>query len=260
MRAGLAETTLSAAREDAALPGTLRLPAIAMQLAWGIIAAAFVFPFASRATRLALRQRWAGSMLDAIGLELRVEGETIAPGALLVANHVSWLDVLVVASRTPAVFVAKSEVRGWPAIGWLAARAETLFLRRSSGRSLLAVKGRVAELLREGRAVAYFPEGTTSDGAGVLPFRSGLLQAAVDVGRAVQPIAIAYCDAQGNRSAGAAFVDGLTLWRSIVAVCGSGAISARVVVTAPLASAGRTRKALAREARDAVAAVVAGRN
>ena len=260
MRAELAETTLSAARGNAAHPGVLRLPAIAVQLAWGIAVAALVFPFASHGTRLSLRQRWATGMLDAIGLELHLEGETIAPGALLVANHVSWLDILVLASRTPAVFVAKSEVRCWPAIGWLAARAETLFLRRSSGRSLLGVKNRVAELLLEGRAVAYFPEGTTSDGAGVLPFRSGLLQAAVDADRAVQPVAIGYCDRQGRRSAAAAFVDGTTLWRSIVAVCGSGGVCARVAVGPALASAGRTRKALAREAHDAVAAIVAGRN
>lgn len=260
MRAELAETTLSAARGNTAHPGVLRLPAIAAQLALGVAAAALVFPFASHGTRLSLRQRWARSMLDAIGLELQVVGETIAPGALLVGNHVSWLDILVVASRTPAVFVAKSEVRCWPAIGWLAARAGTLFLRRSSGRSLLEVKNRVAALLLEGRAVAYFPEGTTSDGAGVLPFRSGLLQSAVDGNRAVQPIAIGYCDGQGRRSAAAAFVDGMTLWRSIVAVCGSGGISARVVVAAPLASSGRTRKALAREAHDTVEAIIAGRN
>jgi 1-acyl-sn-glycerol-3-phosphate acyltransferase len=260
MRAELAETILSAARGNAAHPGVFRLPAIAVRLAWGIAAAAWVFPFASRATRLALRQRWASGMLDAIGLELRVEGETIAPGALLVTNHVSWLDILVLASRTPAVFVAKSEVRRWPAIGWLAARAETLFLRRASGRSLLEVKNRVAGLLLEDRAVAFFPEGTTSDGAGVLPFRSGLLQAAVDGDRAVQPIAIAYCDEQGRRSAAAVFVDGMTLWRSIVAVCASGRITARLAVAAPLAAAGRTRKALAREAHDAVAAIVEGRN
>jgi len=260
MRAELAETTLSTSRGNAAHPGVLRLAAIAVQLAWGIAAAALVFPFVSRGTRLSLRQRWARSMLDAIGVSLRVEGETIAPGALLVANHVSWLDILVLASCTPAVFVAKSEVRRWPAIGWLAARAETLFLRRSSGRSLLEVKNRVAELLLEGRAVAYFPEGTTSDGAGVLAFRSGLLQAAVDADRAVQPVAIGYCDGQGKYSAAAAFVDGTTLWQSIVAVCGSERICARIAVAPPLASAGRTRKVLARAARDAVEAIVAGRN
>lgn len=260
MRAELAGITPSTARGNAAHPGVLRLAAIGVQLACGIAAAAMVFPFVSHGTRLSLRQRWARGMIEAIGLELRVEGETIAPGALLVANHVSWLDILVIASSTPAVFVAKSEVRCWPAIGWLAARAETLFLRRSSGRSLLDVKNRVAELLLEGRAVAYFPEGTTSDGAGVLPFRSGLLQAAVDADRAVQPLAIGYCDGQSRRSAAAAFVDGTTLWRSIVAVCGSEGICARVAVAPPLVSAGRTRKVLAREAHDAVAARVGGRN
>jgi len=243
------ETSLAA---PAARPGAFRLLAIAGCLAWGLAAAALIFPFASRSVRLSLRQRWATGMLDAVGLELRVEGEAIAPGALVVANHVSWLDVLVLASCTPAVFVAKSEVRCWPAIGWLAARGETLFLQRASGRSLIRVKNRMAWLLFEGRGVAIFPEGTTSDGADVLPFRSGLLQAAVDGDRSVQPIAIAYHEGHGGRSGAAAFVDGMTLWSSIVAVCGSARITACVAVAASLAPAGRSRKDLAREARGAI--------
>jgi 1-acyl-sn-glycerol-3-phosphate acyltransferase len=251
------ETRLPA---PAALAGFLRLLTLGVHLAWGLAIATLFFPLAPRASRLAVRGRWARNMLEGIGIELRIEGAPVASGAMLLANHISWLDVLVIASLTPAMFVAKSEVRSWPAIGWLAARAETLFVRRASGRSLLEVKNRIAGLLLEGRSVALFPEATTSEGETVLPFRSGMLQAAVDGDRPVQAIALAYRDEHDGRSAAAAFVDGTSLWRSILAVCAAGRITACVVVAAPLAPAGRTRKTLARQARSAVAAMLAARN
>jgi 1-acyl-sn-glycerol-3-phosphate acyltransferase len=257
MRAETVETRLPAL---AALAGFVRLLILGVHLALGLAIATVVFPLAPRSTRLALRERWARNMLKGIGVELRIEGAPIASGALILANHISWLDVLVIASLTPAMFVAKSEVRRWPAIGWLAARAETLFLRRASGRSLLAVKNRIAKLLLEGRSVALFPEATTTEGETVLPFRSGMLQAAVDGDRPVQAIALAYRDEHGGRSAAAAFVDGTSLWRSILAICAAGRVTVCVAIAAPLAPAGRTRKTLARQARGAVAAMLAARN
>lgn len=260
MPAESADTSLTAPAGPAAHAGAIRLLALAGHLAWGLAAAALIFPLAPRSARLALRRRWATSVLEGIGLAVRLEGAAIAPGSLLLANHVSWLDILVLASRTPATFVAKSEVRRWPAIGWLAAGAETLFLERASGRSLLAVKNRVAALLSEGRGVALFPESTTSKGEAVLPFRSGLLQAAVDSDKPVQAIALAYRDAQGRLSAAAAFVDDMSLLQSILAVCRAGPIAASVAVTAPVAPGGRTRKVLARQARGAVAVMLAARN
>jgi 1-acyl-sn-glycerol-3-phosphate acyltransferase len=257
MRAETVETRLPA---PAAVAGFVRLLTLGLHLTWGLAIATLVFPLAPLATRLALRARWARNMLEGIGVELRIEGAPLASGALVLANHISWLDVLVIASLTPAMFVAKSEVRRWPAIGWLAARAETLFLRRASGRSLLAVKNRIAGLLVEGRSVALFPEATTTEGETVLPFRSGMLQAAVDGDRPVQAIALAYRDEHGGRSAAAAFVDGTSLWSSILAICAAGRVTVCVAIAAPLAPAGRTRKTLARQARGAVAAMLAARN
>jgi len=198
-------------------------------------------------------------MIRTLGAQLCVEGAAPASGALIVANHVSWIDILAIASHTPASFVAKKEVRDWPAIGWLAARAETLFLKRSSGRSLLEAKNRIAALLLAARSVALFPEGTTSNGSGVLPFRSGLLQAAVDGERPVQPVAISYYGDDGNPSTDAAFIAGMTLWQSIGAICRSGRITVRLAFAAPLAPVRRTRKELAREARDMIAGILAQR-
>ena len=236
-----------------------RLLAIGVHLARGLATAALVFPFVPPAVRFALVRRWARRMIRALGARLCIEGAGPAPGALLVANHVSWLDILAIASHAPAIFVAKKEVRDWPGIGWLAARAETLFIKRSSGRSLLQAKNRVAALLLAGRNVALFPEGTTSNGLGVLPFRSGLLQAAADSARPVQPVAIAYYGDDEDRSTDAAFIDGMTLWQSIAAICRSGRITVRLAFAAPLAPAGRTRKDLACEARNVIARVLAQR-
>jgi 1-acyl-sn-glycerol-3-phosphate acyltransferase len=254
MHAEYLDTTLSAATGPRSRLNILRPLGIGVHLTRGLLAAALVFPSAPSSVRLALAQRWARRMIRTLGVRLCIEGAAPVPGALLVANHVSWLDILAIASYTPAIFVAKSEVRDWPAIGWLAARAGSLFLRRSSGRSLLRVKNRIAALLLEGSNVAIFPEGTTSDGSRVLPFRSGLLQAAVDSGRPVQPVAVAYYGDDGRPSADAAFVDGMTLWQSIDAICRSRRITARLALAAPLAPARRTRKELAREAHDTIAA------
>jgi len=250
------ETTLPSATGPRPQLNILRLLGMGAHLAGGLAAAALVFPFASPAARVGFARSWARGMIRALGAQLRIEGAAPAPGSLLVANHVSWLDILAIASCTPAIFVAKSEVRDWPAIGWLAARAQALFLKRSSGRSLLRVKNRVAALLLEHRNVAIFPEGTTSDGSSVLPFRSGLLQAAVDGRGPVQPVAIAYYGDDGNRSLDAAFIDGMSLWQSLVAICRSGRITMRLAFAAPLVPAGRTRKELAREARDTITTCV----
>jgi 1-acyl-sn-glycerol-3-phosphate acyltransferase len=257
MRAEHVETAPVTMRGNLRLRSIARLLAIGLQLAGGLLVAAVVFPFASLSQRLALGSRWARGMIRAAGIELRVEGAELATGTLFVANHVSWLDILAIAALAPTVFVAKVEVRHWPAIGWLAARVDTLFIRRGSGRSLLGVKNRMAELLAAGRNAAVFPEGTTTDGASVLPFRSGLLQAAVDSGRPVQPVGIAYCGEDGELTKAAAFVDGMTLWDSIITLCRSKGIVLHLTIAAPLPAIGRSRKELAREARGVIAGIFA---
>ena len=252
MHAEYLDTALPAATGPRSRLNILRLLGIGVHLARGLATAALVFPFASPGARIEFAQRWARRMARALGARLCVEGVAPAPGALLVANHVSWLDILAIASCAPAIFVAKSEVRDWPAIGWLASRAQALFLKRSSGRSLLRVKNRIAALLLGRGTVAIFPEGTTSDGSLVLPFRSGLLQAAVDSARPVQPVAIAYYGDDGKPSVDAAFIDGMSLWQSLSAICRSERITVRLAFAAPLVPAGRTRKELARAARDTI--------
>jgi 1-acyl-sn-glycerol-3-phosphate acyltransferase len=180
----------------------------------------------------------------------------IAPGSLLVANHVSWLDAVAIAALHPAAFVVKDDVRRWPLIGRLLERNGALFLRRDRRRDMLRVNALIARRLAAGETVALFPEGTTTDGAGVLPFRPALFQPAVAGGHAIVPLALAYRDAGGGRSDAAVYV-GSSLWQSLCAVAAARRLEIRIERGEPPA-AGLTRKQSARLAREAIQCRLAG--
>ena len=109
-------------------------------------------------------RHWMGGLAWVFGLRVRGAGRPLAGGTLFVANHVSWLDIVVLHSQHMMGFIAKAEIRGWPLIGWLAAQGESIFLERGNGDSLSQVMGVAVQRLREGRAVGAFPEGGTRNG------------------------------------------------------------------------------------------------
>lgn len=129
----------------------------------------------ARATWL---QGLATRALRILNIRVFVRGHVPRAG-LLVMNHLSYLDILVLAAATPAVFIAKQEVASWPVFGWFAQAAGSVFVRRDRKTSVRAANRRVAELLKEGMLVVLFPEGTSTDGRTVLPFRSSLLEPVV---------------------------------------------------------------------------------
>jgi 1-acyl-sn-glycerol-3-phosphate acyltransferase len=156
-------------------------------------------------------------LLDALGVRLRVAGTP--PGAgLVVANHISWLDIYAINALVPTAFVAKDDVRGWPVIGWLSSRTETLFIERGSRSAAMRIKDRLTEQLQAGNCVALFPEGTTSDGTAVLPFHSALFQAPIDAGTAIAPIMVRYTGSDGQRSAAPVYIGDTSLWQCLRAI------------------------------------------
>ena len=141
------------------------------------------FPSLQASQRHELIRWWSRKMLDVMGLELRIDGEPVAGGSLLVSNHVSWLDITALHAVVPhARFVSKADVARWPVLSHLSRAANTLFLERERKRDALRVVHLVAQALGDGQTVAVFPEGTTSDGRTLLPFHANLLQAAVATG------------------------------------------------------------------------------
>ncbi len=181
-----------------------------------------------------------------------------APGSLLVSNHISWLDVFVINAAVPAAFVSKAEVRDWPIFGWLAIRSDTVFLRRGSRGHAKAVNGEIAALLEKNLHVAIFPEGTTTDGSGLLGFHGALLQAAVQIQAPIQPLALCYRLPDGRLTRAPAYDGDLSLMDSLRAIVATPAIVARVRLI-PALSTRETpdRKALSHAAREAIHAAMA---
>ncbi|MEU6075509.1 lysophospholipid acyltransferase family protein [Micromonospora sp. NPDC047074] len=237
-----------------------RILAVVGMLAAGTVLAALlpVLPAADRAAALGGWARWT---LRAFGVRLVVRGRPPRRRALLVANHVSWLDVLALLAVAPARMVAKREVRSWPLVGLLAAAAGTVLVDRARPRDLPATVARVATVLRAGHPVAVFPEGTTwcgsADPAGCRPgrrFRPAMFQAALDAGAPVVPLRIGYrCAATGAPTTTAAFVGDDDLLRSVGRVLAASDLEVRVTVSSTLHPApGADRRLLARTAESAV--------
>ena len=140
-------------------------------------------------------QEWSRRLLDACRVQLAVEGEILAPPALLAINHVSWLDIIALNAARPTRFVAKSDIDRWPLLGALARGAGTLFIERERPRDAMRVMHHMADALRQGEHVSVFPEGTTSDGRVILPLHANLFQAAVSADVPVQPVLLRYVTA-----------------------------------------------------------------
>jgi len=201
----------------------------------------------SDAGRARAGRAWARLTLAALGVDLRLRGRPPVTRALVVANHVSWLDIVAIMAVAPGRMLAKAEVRRWPLVGALAAAAGTIFVDRSRPRTLPDTVAEVAAALRDGAVVAVFPEGTTGCGADVGPFRPAMFQAAIDAGAAVVPVTLRY----GTRAA--AFVGDETLWASVRRVLATPRLVASVTVAPALhPEPAASRRALARAARSAV--------
>jgi 1-acyl-sn-glycerol-3-phosphate acyltransferase len=201
-----------------------------------------------------LVQRWSARLLRMLHVDTRVHGALGPNGGnvLIVANHVSWLDIFVLNAVCPVRFVAKAELARWPLVGRLVRGSGTLFIERARRRDTHRVNQTVTDALAGGDVVALFPEGTTSDGASVLPFKSSLLQSIVDASGHVQPLALRYRTPDGARSTAPAYVGDDTFASSFWRVCGVPRLHVDLVPLQRVPAAGRHRRAVADEAEAAI--------
>ncbi len=154
-----------------------------------------LFPRLGQPAKEARVQVWALAMLRVAGIELVVRGTPVAQGpALLVANHLSWLDIVVLHASRYCRFVSKADIRHWPLVGTLAGGAGTVYIERASRRDAHRVVHHMTRQLQLGDVLAVFPEGTTGDSARLKPFHANLLQAAISAGAPVQPVALRFVD------------------------------------------------------------------
>ena len=215
------------------------------------------FPSLSQAEREAEVQRWARGFLRVWRIDLQVRGTPPAQGPLLlVANHISWLDILVLHAAGFCRFVSKADIKDWPVIGMMATHAGTLYIARDSRRDALRVVHHMRDALQRGEVVAVFPEGTTSDGLTLLPFHANLIQAAISAESPVLPVALEFIDRRsGQMSTAPMYIGDQTLIESVWRTLTTPGLRAVVSYGEPQSPAGRERREWAAELREAVAAL-----
>lgn len=227
---------------------------LACELTRGALILWLWFPRLQRDQQLHEIKTWAQRMLRILRIDVRCDGHAFdGRASLVVSNHVSWLDVLVIQSLMPGRFIAKTEVRRWPVIGKLAEASGTIFVDRQSLKSTRAMVACGVAALRQGYCVSGFPEGTSSDGADVAVFHANLFDAAVKAGVDVRPLVLRYVDdATGLRHQAAAFTGDDTLVSSMQKIVACTAMSSRVHVGACIGSEGQTRKLLASQSHQTI--------
>ncbi len=216
------------------------------------------FGAASEETRCAHIQWWSAKLLHVLGVQLRPMGRFEAGPQLIVANHISWLDIAAIHAVCPqARFVSKSDVKEWPLLGWLIGSAGTLFIERASKRDALRVVHQMAAALQAGDTVAVFPEGTTGTGHALLPFHANLLQAVLPGATPVQPVVLRYAEPGHAVSPAVAFVGDTTLVGSIWSVVCARGLSVEVEVLPRQPSEGLDRRAVSQLVSEQIAAKLA---
>ena len=223
----------------------------------GALTIQFVFPRLTPAQKELRIQVWALEMLARLAIKLVVHGQPPLTGpVLLAANHISWLDIVVMHAARHCRFISKDDVRHWPLVGTLATGAGTLYLTRASRRDAMRVVHQMAECLAQGDVLAVFPEGTTGDGSTLLPFHANLLQAPIVADAPVQPVALQFTDAHsGEMSLAPCYVGDDTLLQSLWRTLCTRNLVAVVRFGEPQWAQGRDRRVWAADLRTTIAAM-----
>lgn len=235
----------------------LRLFLVLPWIVFGLLCVGLVYPWLRPKSRAWLNRSWSRFLMAACGVRVVFRGEPRMTGpVLLVANHVSWIDIFVLNSARATSFVAKSEIRSWPVIGWLVAGAGTLFIERGQRHAVHAMGESMQARFRQGDAVGLFPEGTTSEGNELRPFHASLFEPARAAAVEIQPVALRFLQ-HGQRSGFAAFIGDESLVANLWRVMGTTGLSVEVVFLPPLATRNAdgslpTRLELSHQARDAI--------
>ena len=222
----------------------------ALHIIFHVIQGAFIlitiFPFAQDVTKRRHIQTWSRQLLKIFKLKLKVINAEYLPkngGYLIAANHISWIDIASIQSFLPCRFVAKSEVAGWPIFGWMARQTGTLFIRRDNKRHGKEIAKQLEDLLPK-EPICIFPEGTSTAGDRVLPFKTNLFESAAQTQVQTFPMAIRYRNAHQEYSDATAFTGDMTLIDSIAKMLRAKAIAVELIF-APSPATDLDRKDLA---------------
>lgn len=229
-----------------------------MHVLCGVCTLSFIFPFLNRENKDKKIQEWSKRLLDIFNIELLVQDAMLLGSTphLIASNHISWLDIHVINAFKPIRFVAKSEVASWPIFGWMATQLGTVFIRRDSAKHARLVVAHMADVLKT-QSICIFPEGTSTIGSTVLPFKPNLFESAIVAKAPVYPIAIQYISKMtGVRSESPAFVGDMGLLESMSKIIENRSLIAKITILPPRFSALNSnidRKELAKTCQESIA-------
>lgn len=233
-----------------------------LHLMAGLATCAVIFPIVAAPRREKLIRRWSQKLLRICGVKVRTRvpaGVDDAGPALIVSNHVSWLDIFVINARQPCRFVAKADIRDWPLVGWLCEKAGTVFIARGRQRDVRRIFQGLVASVRAGERVAFFPEGTTAAQGTVLPFHANLFEAAIDAGVPVHPYAVRYLDAADRLHPAAEFIGDMTFAQSVMEILRRRNLIAEVILLPPISTENAHRRDLASASRACIAEALGAR-
>ena len=229
---------------------------VTLHVIHGLLQCGLIFPWVSREAQKNRVQRWSQQLLTIFRVRVKMNLTTLGNGTVVIANHLSWLDIFVINSLSPCRFVAKSDIRSWPLLGWLAERAGTIYISRGSKADVKRIYQYLIDQIAAGERVAFFPEGTTSLQGQVLPFHANLFEAAIQAEVAIQPVALRYLNMHGEINTAIEFVGDMTFAASMTRILQSGALVVELQGLQPIPSTALHRRDLAQSAQAAVAAAL----
>jgi 1-acyl-sn-glycerol-3-phosphate acyltransferase len=233
----------------------LRLTRLALHLVRGLAIAWLRYPKLSELGKQAQKRRWSSTLLSILSVSVREKNapKELPGRCMLVLNHISWLDIFVVDARFPATFIAKSEVRNWPVVGWLCTLVGTLYIERGKRSEARRARQIVAAELGRGTLIAVCPEGVTTFGRSLERFHSALFQPALDAKATLQPVALRYLDAAGRHTDAAGYVGDTSLLESVWTIVSTRHMVAEFNLLAPISVHAQTRRSLAEKTETAIA-------
>lgn len=233
-----------------------RAARLALHVLYGAVVAALILHRVSEKHQHFLISRWAKQLLQILNIRIITRGilpDRDVMGTLFVGNHISWLDIHALNSLRAVRFVAKSEIRGWPVFGWLASQTNTLFIERERKTDAARIVETIADSLKQGDSLCYFPEGTTTDGTEIKPFKRSLIQAAIDANVPVWPFSISYPKADGSANKEMAYYGEMSLLDSLRLVLRQKSATVVLDFSLPINPKGYDRRDIAILAQQAIA-------
>lgn len=227
-----------------------------LHLLSGLSICIFIFPFIDATKQENHIRQWSKKLLGICRIDVRfidASGGQVADRAMIVSNHVSWLDIFVINTLHPCHFVAKADIRQWPLIGFLCEKAGTIFLARGKQREVRRIYEGLVHQIADGKRIAFFPEGTTAAQGNLLAFHANLFEAAIEAKVPVQPFVLRYVDDQGKFHPAADFIGDMTFAESMAVILKAPRMSAELVRLPAIATEGAHRRHVAQHAREAVA-------